>query len=409
MAYRMLSGQVPFEGDSAIDILHKHCTVPPPPLDVLRPDLPRYVYATINKALSKKPEQRFSSVTSFVRGLKELSPEISGEMATIAVDSDPSIQDRISTEVISLPSHELKETKKPVPKKPLAPPKPAKKKSRAPLFVILALVIIGGGGTAGWWLATQQNRGGSSGQQAQEEEPGTGTETSSDTARGGSGTQGVDEVTTGSVTVTGLPEGGFVEVNGERQSSTAFELAAGTYNIRMSAPGRQAVETEITVVAGQPQSVRYTGAEVPSTGTVRVTGLPGGGRILVDGRSQSGSTFQLRPGSYTIRMTAPGYTTDERRITVEAGEVAPLSFAGRREAVAPPPAPAILLIRIRPWANVRIGTREYTQVSAIEDTLPAGVYTIRVTRDGFQSQDIPVNLREGQVDTLLVRMERNPE
>ncbi len=373
MAYRMLSGQVPFEGDSAIDILHKHCTVPPPPLDVLRPDLPRHVYATINKALAKKAEQRFSSVTAFVKGLKELSPEISGELATIAIDSDPSIQDRISTEVISLPSEGLTAPKKAAPKKPPAPPRPVQKKSRAPLFVFLALILIGGG-AGGWWLLTQQG----------------------------------EQATTGAVTVAGLPAEGFVEVNGQRQSGTTFELAAGTYSIRMSAPGRQALETEITVVAGQPQSVRYTGAEIPNEGTVRVTGLPSGGRIQVDGRSQSGSTFQLRPGSYTIRMTASGYTADERRVTVSAGEVVPLSFAGRREAGPPPATPAILLIRIRPFANVRIGNREFNQVSIVQDTLPPGAYTVRVTRDGFQSQDIPVNLRAGQVDTLLVILERTP-
>jgi serine/threonine-protein kinase len=35
MAYRMLSGHVPFDGESAIDILHKHCMMPAPPLDVI--------------------------------------------------------------------------------------------------------------------------------------------------------------------------------------------------------------------------------------------------------------------------------------------------------------------------------------------------------------------------------------
>ncbi len=44
MAYRMLSGQVPFEGDSAIDLLHNHCMFPPPPLETECPGLPRHVY-----------------------------------------------------------------------------------------------------------------------------------------------------------------------------------------------------------------------------------------------------------------------------------------------------------------------------------------------------------------------------
>jgi hypothetical protein len=388
MAYRMLAGQVPFEGDSAIDILHKHCTVPPPPLDVLRPDLPPYVYGAINKALGKKPEERFSSVTVFVKGLKEMSPEISGELATIAVDTLPSMQDRISTEVISLPSHDrpAAEQKRPEPRKPLKPPTPHKaKKKRTPLLIFLALVIIGAGGTAGWWALTQ--RGG--GQQAS-----------------GGGDPGGGGVTPPeSSTVIDPPVNGLVRVNGEQRSGTTFELDPGTHTIVMSAPGRQEVTTEITVVAGETQAVQFAGAALPTTGTVRVTGLPRGGAITVDGQSQSSSTFRLRPGTYTIRMSATGYSADQRRISVQAGAVVPLRFAGQREVVAPPQ-PAILVIRLRPWANVRIGNRQFDQVTRLNDTLAAGAYTIQVSRDGFTPQDIPVNLRAGQVDTIIVRLER---
>lgn len=414
MAYRMLSGQVPFEGDSAIDILHKHCTVPPPPLEVLRQDLPQYVYAAINKALAKKPAERFSSVTKFVQGLKELSPEISGEMATIAVDTQPSMQDRISTEVISLPSKDRTgaETKKPAPRQPLRPAQPAaRKKSRLPLL-LAAVVVIGGGGTAGWWLLTQQNRPTSGQQQA------GGGERPADTAAGGGAIPGggggaqaestVVQPTTGTVTVTELPAGGTVQVDGQPQSGTSFELTPGAHTITMAAPGRQEVTTDITVVAGEPQIVQFTGATLPTTGTVRVSNLPRGGAITVDGQRQSSSTFRLSPGRHTVIMTASGYSSDRRTITVEAGAVVPLRFAGQREVVAPPE-PAILLIRLRPWGNVRIGSKEFSQVSMVQDTLPAGAYTIRVTRDGFQSQEIPVNLRAGQVDTILVRLTRNPQ
>jgi len=56
MAYRMLSGQVPFEGDSAIDILHKHCMIAPPPLEVIQTGFPKHVYKAVHKALEKKAE-----------------------------------------------------------------------------------------------------------------------------------------------------------------------------------------------------------------------------------------------------------------------------------------------------------------------------------------------------------------
>jgi serine/threonine-protein kinase len=69
MAYHMLSGQVPFEADSVVDILRKHCSDPPPPLEVLRPGLPQHVYAAVDRALAKEPRDRFPSVGAFVEAL----------------------------------------------------------------------------------------------------------------------------------------------------------------------------------------------------------------------------------------------------------------------------------------------------------------------------------------------------
>lgn len=70
MAYEMLAGRLPFEGDSVVDILTKHVTQPPPPLEDLRPDLPKHVYRAIEKALAKKPEERFPTVGAFVQALR---------------------------------------------------------------------------------------------------------------------------------------------------------------------------------------------------------------------------------------------------------------------------------------------------------------------------------------------------
>jgi serine/threonine-protein kinase len=58
MAYRMLSGQVPFEGDSAVEIVHKHCTMPPTPLDILAAGVPPHAVRAVHKALEKKPHDR---------------------------------------------------------------------------------------------------------------------------------------------------------------------------------------------------------------------------------------------------------------------------------------------------------------------------------------------------------------
>jgi len=71
MAFRMLAGHIPFDGDSAIDILHKHCMMEPPRLEDTNPELPAHVCDAVDKALSKKAADRFPNIRSFVKALKD--------------------------------------------------------------------------------------------------------------------------------------------------------------------------------------------------------------------------------------------------------------------------------------------------------------------------------------------------
>ncbi len=89
VAYEMLSGTRPFDGDSAIDVVHKHVMVEPPPLEERCPGLPQHVYAAVHKALGKKPEQRFATVREFVQGLQTpwVNPDTDDTLAGIPAAS----------------------------------------------------------------------------------------------------------------------------------------------------------------------------------------------------------------------------------------------------------------------------------------------------------------------------------
>lgn len=63
--YEMLSGHVPFEGESAGEILMKHLTAPP---DLSR--LPAEYVPVVAKALAKNPTQRFASMAEMVRAVE---------------------------------------------------------------------------------------------------------------------------------------------------------------------------------------------------------------------------------------------------------------------------------------------------------------------------------------------------
>ncbi len=73
MTYQMLGGHVPFTGDSAVEIVHKHVADPVPPLSVLRPNLPEKVVQVVERGLAKTPDERFATVADFARALKAAS------------------------------------------------------------------------------------------------------------------------------------------------------------------------------------------------------------------------------------------------------------------------------------------------------------------------------------------------
>jgi eukaryotic-like serine/threonine-protein kinase len=69
MAYQLLTGRVPFQGNNPEEIAERHHTVQPVPPSKLKSDLPVALDAIIFRALAKKPEERYSSITEFSQTL----------------------------------------------------------------------------------------------------------------------------------------------------------------------------------------------------------------------------------------------------------------------------------------------------------------------------------------------------
>ena len=61
VAYELLTGRVPFTGQSSFEIITRHVYDSPRPLRELRPDLPAALEAVVLRAMEKKPENRFST------------------------------------------------------------------------------------------------------------------------------------------------------------------------------------------------------------------------------------------------------------------------------------------------------------------------------------------------------------
>jgi serine/threonine protein kinase len=71
--YRMLSGNLPFQGDTPWAVVNQHILAEPPDLAEKRPDLPISVLQLVQKAMAKRAEDRFQTPREFVEAIDAVS------------------------------------------------------------------------------------------------------------------------------------------------------------------------------------------------------------------------------------------------------------------------------------------------------------------------------------------------
>ena len=69
VAYEMLSGKLPFEGESAMTVMYRHTHEPPPPISSVWPECPPDLADAVMRMLEKKPENRWPSVEAAVEAI----------------------------------------------------------------------------------------------------------------------------------------------------------------------------------------------------------------------------------------------------------------------------------------------------------------------------------------------------
>jgi len=68
--YEMLAGQPPFTGPTVESMIHQHLAVAPPDVTNLRPAVPGWVAAALQRSLAKTPADRFNPVAQFSDALR---------------------------------------------------------------------------------------------------------------------------------------------------------------------------------------------------------------------------------------------------------------------------------------------------------------------------------------------------
>jgi serine/threonine-protein kinase len=153
--YEMLTGNVPFTGDTPVEIAMKHLSQIPEPPSKLRPEVPHDLDAVVMRALAKEPDQRYGS-----------TEEMDADLARVArgVAVAPETEDAM-TQVLSGVGATTAQTMITRPRAVAPPPAPPSYRTPGPYYDyeepprgrsiwpwLLALGRIIAGAIGGWFL-----------------------------------------------------------------------------------------------------------------------------------------------------------------------------------------------------------------------------------------------------------------
>src|SRR3989454_1146850 len=141
VAYRMVTGQLPFSGDSVHTILYKHIFEEVQAPKTLRGDIPEAISAAVKRAMAKEPDQRFPTMEDLATAVWPEQPVSAAKGGRPATPPRPRAKPVVTSET---PTEHVSTV---APTTPLPMPKTVAKKSRAGLIVgALVVAVLGVGG-----------------------------------------------------------------------------------------------------------------------------------------------------------------------------------------------------------------------------------------------------------------------
>lgn len=95
--FEMLSGNPPFQADSVMTVMMMHLSDPVPDLRDLRSGVPASVVEIIQKAMAKKPEDRYQSAAELAAALRRAQAQLQGVIGQPSERESPTVVDDSTT------------------------------------------------------------------------------------------------------------------------------------------------------------------------------------------------------------------------------------------------------------------------------------------------------------------------
>jgi serine/threonine-protein kinase len=345
VGYRMVTGQLPFSGDSVHTILYKHIFEEPPQVKSIRVDVPDFLSQAIARSMAKEPAQRYATMEEMATALWPEQPVTPRSIRTPSMQRPrPPVTAESPTEAFAsaagaatTPLPSAAHGARPAPR-PAHVATPAKKKSSAGL--VIGLLVVVAAGVGGYLALRPQAAPPAAVNPPPAPAPSAPARPLVRDVRLQPPTAMLRPGGTVAFTAT-LVDSTGAAVAGERVEWTSSDpriarvdaagrvtaVAAGLAMIFAKAGdvrGEAAVQVQAPqTAAAPPRPPAQTPPPAPAVeeGYLSIDAVPYG-TVFVDG-VEIGPTpiarHPVKPGAHTIRIENPGFRTHTERVTVDAG------------------------------------------------------------------------------------------
>ncbi len=147
VGYRMITGELPYTGDSVHTILYKHIFEEIPRAASKRGDTPAFLTTAISRALSKEPDQRFPTMEDFATAVWPEQPVASPKTGTVQKGRRPP-PPRARTATADAPTEVTTAPTTPIPRAGIKIP--STKKKRSGVGMLVGAIVIAAAGVGGY-------------------------------------------------------------------------------------------------------------------------------------------------------------------------------------------------------------------------------------------------------------------
>ncbi len=137
LLYELLTGEVPYRGESVVAVASRHVNDPVPNAVDRRPDVPLRVNELVARAMAKRPEDRFPTMDAFIAALEAALAETAAQRGS---DGNGATEILPAVTPASAPAARRE--------------RPPRRRRRVPWPLLAVLLVALAGGAAVWALAT---------------------------------------------------------------------------------------------------------------------------------------------------------------------------------------------------------------------------------------------------------------